>query len=208
MSKVARKYWKPIIFALSLIIFIAISRLLLKNQISSFDDFIFSFISQFRCEPLTYFFRFVSFLCSTWFLILATVLIMTFSKNRKNALYIGLNVLLCFLLNQSFKLLFARERPIDINLIVENGYSFPSGHSMVSLAFYGFFIYIIIHKRMKRKKKILYCSLLALLTLLIGISRIYLGVHYVSDVIAGFCFSIAYLIIFCGITKKYIKKGE
>ena len=65
MSKVARKYWKPIIFALSLIIFIAISRLLLKNQISSFDDFIFSFISQFRCEPLTYFFRFVSFLCAS-----------------------------------------------------------------------------------------------------------------------------------------------
>ena len=135
-----------------------------------------------------------------------TVFIMAFSKNKKNALYIGLNVLLCFLLNQTFKFIFARTRPIDINLIVENGYSFPSGHSMVSLAFYGFFIYIIAHKKMKKKKKIFYSSLLALLTLLIGISRIYLGVHYASDVIAGFALSMAYLIIFIIIFYKKMER--
>lgn len=196
MIKIARKYWKPIMFSLSIILFLIITKLLLQDQIHDFDSAVFNVIARFRCEPLTYFFRFISFLCSTWFLILATVLIMAFSKNRKNALYIGLNVLLCFLLNQTFKMIFARNRPVDINLIVENGFSFPSGHSMVSLAFYGFFIYIIVHKKMKRRKKIIYCSLLALLTLLIGISRIYLGVHYASDVLAGFALSMAYLIIY------------
>ena len=206
MIKIFRRYWKPIIFAISIIIFLFFVKLLLGEQIKVFDDAVYSVISKLRCEPLTYFFRFISFLCSTWFLIFITVFIMAFSKNKKNALYIGLNVLLCFLLNQTFKFIFARTRPIDINLIVENGYSFPSGHSMVSLAFYGFFIYIIAHKKMKKKKKIFYSSLLALLTLLIGISRIYLGVHYASDVIAGFALSMAYLIIFIIIFYKKMER--
>lgn len=196
MNKIARKYWKPIIFALSIILFLVIANLLLQDQIHAFDDAVFKVISKLRCKPLTYFFNFITFLCSTWFLIFATVFIMAFAKNKKNALYIGLNVLLCFLLNQTFKLIFARARPVDINLIVESGFSFPSGHSMVSLAFYGFFIYIIVHKKMKKRKKIIYSCLLALLTLLIGISRIYLGVHYASDVLAGFALSMAYLIIY------------
>ncbi len=205
MSNFIRKHWKPIIFSLSILIFVVITKLLLEEQIHIFDDFVYNMISKLRCEPLTYFFKFMSFLCSTWFLIFTTIMIMAFAKNRKNGFYIGLNVLICFLLNQTFKMIFTRTRPVDINLIVENGYSFPSGHSMVSLAFYGFFIYIIAHKRIKKKKKILYCLLLALLTLLIGISRIYLGVHYASDVLAGFALSMAYLIIYI---KLFYKKME
>lgn len=205
MTKKIRKHWKPIIFSLSIIIFLVIVKLLLQDQIYVFDNIVFNFIKQFRCKPLTYFFKFITFLCSTWFIVLATVIIMAFSKNRKNGFFIGLNVLMCSLLNQGMKFIFTRQRPVDINLIVEKGFSFPSGHSMVSLAFYGFFIYIIVHKRMKKKKKILYCSLLALLTLLIGISRIYLGVHYASDVLAGFALSMAYLIIYI---KLFYKKME
>ena len=130
---------------------------------------------------------------------------MIFSKNKKRAFYIALNVLICFLLNQGLKHVFLRPRPEDINLITEGGYSFPSGHSMVSLAFYGLFIYIIFHMRFKKYKRYLYCILLALLTLLIGISRIYLGVHYASDVLAGFAISMAYLIIYI---KLFYKKME
>lgn len=205
MNNIIRKHWKPIIFSLSILIFVVVTKLLLEEQIYIFDDFVYNMISKLRCEPVTYFFKFITFLCSTWFIVLATVIIMVFSKNRKNGFFIGLNVLMCSLLNQGMKLIFTRQRPVDINLIVEKGFSFPSGHSMVSLAFYGFFIYIIVHKRIKKKKKILYCVLLALLTLLIGISRIYLGVHYASDVLAGFALSMAYLIIYI---KLFYKKME
>lgn len=196
MNSFLRKYWKMILFLCCIVLFVFLSRLLLLDEIKIFDDAVFSFISKFRCAPLTLLFKFLSFLCSTYFLVIVTIGIMLFSKNKKNGFYIGLNVLLCFLLNQIFKFSFARNRPVDINLIVENGYSFPSGHSMVSLAFYGFFIYIIAHKRMKRKKKILYCSLMSLLIFLIGISRIYLGVHFASDVLGGFALSMAYLILY------------
>lgn len=202
MSKFIRKYWKPIIFSLSILIFLGIVNLLLKEQIHVFDNFIFSGIEKIRCKPMTIFFKIITFLCSTEFLLTATVLIMIFSKKKKNAFYISLNVLLCFLFNQWLKSIFLRTRPEDINLIVEGGYSFPSGHSMVSLAFYGFFIYLIFHKKLKKSKKMLYCSLLALLTLLIGISRIYLGVHYASDVLAGFAIAMAYLIIYIKIFYK------
>lgn len=205
MSKIVRKHWKPIIFSLSILIFLVITNLLLKEQIHVFDNFIFSGIKKIRTEPLTIVFKFITFFCSTEFLLIATIAIMVFSKNKRRAFYIALNVLICFLLNQGLKHVFLRPRPEDINLITEGGYSFPSGHSMVSLAFYGLFIYIIFHMRLKKYKRYLYCILLALLTLLIGISRIYLGVHYASDVLAGFAISMAYLIIYI---KLFYKKME
>lgn len=196
MNNFLRKYWKIIIFTFSIILFVFVSRLLLLDEIQKFDDAVFSFVSQFRCPALTYLFKFFSFLCSIYFLVILTIGMMLFTKNKKKGFYIGLNVLLCFSLNQIFKFSFARDRPVAINLIVENGYSFPSGHSMVSLAFYGFLIYLIAHKKMKRKRKVLYCSLLSLLVFLIGISRIYLGVHFASDVLAGFALSMSYLILY------------
>ena len=70
---------------------------------------------------------------------------MVFDKNKKKTFYIALNVVLCFLLNQVFKFIFVRERPDSINLINVNGYSFPSVHSMISVAFYGFLAYIVLH---------------------------------------------------------------
>ena len=88
-----------------------------------------------------------------------------------------------------------------MRLIEEQGYSFPSGHSMVSTAFYGLLIYLI-YKNVKNKYiKYTLCTILSILILIIGLSRIYLGVHYVSDVIGGVCFSIAYLIIFINVFK-------
>lgn len=191
-----RKYWKRVIFTISILLFLFMMCLLLTNNVSNFDNYIYNLIIKIKCEPVTIFFKFITFLCSTWFILILTIIIMIFSKNKKNAFLIALNVLLCYILNQTLKLIFVRDRPIDINLIIENGYSFPSGHSMISLAYYGFFLYIINHKKIKNKYKLLYSSLITLLVLLIGISRIYLGVHFASDVIAGYAISMAYLIVY------------
>ena len=202
MKKI-REHWKPIVFTICIILFVFITRLLLRDEISTFDSFVYNIVSKDKCEPVTFIAKFLSFLCSVWFLFLVTILCMIFMKNKKEAFYIALNIILCVLLNQCLKYLFLRPRPENINLIIEDGYSFPSGHSMVSLAFYGFFLYIIYHLKISKRKKWIYCSLLALLTLLIGLSRIYLGVHYASDVLAGFALSMAYLIVFI---KTFYKK--
>ena len=196
MSKIVRKHWKPIIFSLSILIFLVITNLLLKEQIHVFDNFIFSGIKRIRTEPLTIVFKFITFFCSTEFLLIATIAIMVFSKNKKRAFYIALNVLICFLLNQGLKHVFLRPRPEVINLITEGGYSFPSGHSMASMAFYGLIIYFIFKNVKNKIARNSICVALSSLIFLIGISRIYLGVHYASDVIAGFLVSIAYLVVY------------
>ena len=90
-------------------------------------------------------------------------------------------------------------------LINVTGYSLPSGHSMVNTAFYGFLIYLV-YKNVKNKyAKSSLIALLSVLIIAICISRIYLGVHYLSDVLAGFLIAISYLIIFISILEKRVE---
>lgn len=137
-----------------------------------------------------------------------TVISFILIKNKKISFTILLNVVIATILNILLKNIIQRPRPDEFRLISETGYSFPSGHSMVSMAFYGFLIYLI-HKYFKNKKlKIVLITFLSVLIILIGISRIYLGVHYTSDVIAGFMISVCYLIVYTSLVKKYIIERE
>ena len=197
-----RKHWKPIIFTASVVIFLVLVALLLSDSLPTFDSWVYGIVSKVKCKPVTVIAKVLSFFCSVTFIVLSAVICMIFMKNKKRAFYIALNILLCVLLNQTLKHLFLRPRPENISLVFENGYSFPSGHSMVSLAFYGYFIYIIYHLRINKVRKYIYCTLLALLVLFIGLSRIYLGVHYASDVLAGFALSMAYLIVYIKVFYK------
>ena len=106
-------------------------------------------------------------------------------------------------LNQLLKRILQRPRPTEFRIIEETGYSFPSGHSMVSMAFYGYLIYLI-YKYVKNKYvKWILIALLSILICTIGVSRIYLGVHYTSDVLGGFLVSISYLILFISTVNKF-----
>lgn len=125
-------------------------------------------------------------------------------KNKRIGICIYLNLAIVGLLNQLLKHIVQRPRPTEFRLIDESGYSFPSGHSMASAAFYGFFIYLVYKKVRNRKLKIFLITILSLLIILIGISRIYLGVHYTSDVLAGFFVSISYLMIYTSIIDDFI----
>lgn len=136
-------------------------------------------------------------------LVLATIASVLI-RNEKIGVTIYLNLLCVGALNQLLKYIVQRPRPNEFRLINESGYSFPSGHSMASTAFYGFFIYLIYKKVKNKKLKIILITLLTLLIILIGISRIYLGVHYTTDVIAGFLVSISYLMIYTSIIDDYI----
>ena len=120
---------------------------------------------------------------------------------------VSANAILIFILNVGLKLIFMRERPFELMIITEDGYSFPSGHAMASLGFYGFIIYLIWNMKCKKKFKVLTTVLLSFLIILIGISRIYLGVHYASDVLAGYLVSVAYLIVYVQWAKRFLRKG-
>ena len=125
-------------------------------------------------------------------------------KNKKIGLSIILNLIVITGLNQILKYILQRPRPTEYRLIEETGFSFPSGHSMVSMAFYGYLIYLI-YKYVKNKDlKWISIVLLSILICSIGISRIYLGVHYTSDVLGGFLISLSYLIVYTLIVNRYL----
>ena len=134
--------------------------------------------------------------------IIFTLGFLLFFKNEKEAASIPLILIIITLINQIIKHTVKRQRPDGYRLIPIGGYSYPSGHAMVSMAFYGLIIYIINRKIKNKPLKITMISLTILLIILIGISRVYLGVHYLSDVITGYSISIIYLIIITKILHK------
>ena len=141
---------------------------------------------------------------------LSTICIILFIiiKNKKIGLSIIMNIAIIAILNQVLKRILQRPRPTEFRIIEETGYSFPSGHSMVSMAFYGYLIYLI-YKYIKNKYvKCISIVLLSILICSIGISRIYLGVHYTSDVLGGFLISVSYLIIYIMFTNKLLLEKE
>ena len=138
------------------------------------------------------------------FLIIVTIILFILIKNKKIGFSIISNLVIVTILNQLLKNILQRPRPNEFRIIEETGYSFPSGHSMVSMAFYGYLIYLIY---IYVKNKYLKWTLIVLLSILIctiGISRIYLGVHYTSDVLGGFLISISYLVIYISAVNKFL----
>lgn len=141
-------------------------------------------------------------------LIVIAILLFVIIKNRKIGIAIIANLGIVTILNQLLKRILQRPRPEEFRIINESGYSFPSGHSMVSMAFYGFLIYLI-YKNVKNKYiKWILITVLGLLIISIGISRIYLGVHYTSDVLAGFLGAISYLIVYISIMNKVVLERD
>ena len=98
----------------------------------------------------------------------------------------GANLFLASSCNKLIKALVQRPRPQLEQLVAQGGYSFPSGHSLSAMAFYGM-LAIILLARLQGKKKYWIAAFLGLLILLVGLSRIYVGVHFASDVLAGLC---------------------
>ncbi len=155
--------------------------------------------------PISGFWKMVTTMASPIFILLALVIVVIVISNKKYGLLLFVNTIFIFLLNQGLKLIFLRERPFDLMITYEDGYSFPSGHTMMGIAFYGFIIYIIWQMNLSIKMKKIFTVLLIVLMILICLSRVYLGVHYLSDVLAGIFISLAYLIVFIKGVKKYVK---
>ena len=189
-----KKNWQ--VFVSLILALMCIFFLFNHNHFSKIDDFTYSLIKPIISSNMTKVMQFITFFAGPIWCILLSCLMILFVKNKKINKAFILNLIFIFLLNNALKLIFSRSRPSDINLIVESGYSFPSGHAMISLGLYGFLIYLLINSNKTRKFKIFGMISLIVLIFLIGMSRIYLGVHYVTDVIAGFIISAIYLLLF------------
>ena len=206
LKRIIEKNYKWIIAFLCLIIVIMLLEDIFENEQLTLDMVVYRLvILNLRSEPVTAIMKVITNLSSAYVLIAITIGILLFVKNKKVGLCVASNLVITTLLNQLLKYIIQRPRPDGYRLIAESGYSFPSGHSMVSMAFYGLIIYLI-WKMVKNKKiKYISCGILGLLIPMIGFSRIYLGVHYASDVIGGFAISIVYLLLFTNIARSVLQ---
>lgn len=196
IKKLIKNQYRWIIFAIVLIIFFTIAEDVFEKEIFSFDGTIYNFLLNNRNSILNTFFKIITNLGGAICLAFLTIMGIIFIKDKKYKIMIPINLFITAGLNFILKNFFVRPRPNELRLIEETGYSFPSGHAMASTAFYGLLIYIVYKKIENKKVRNTICIALALLIVLIDVSRIYVGVHYASDVIGGTCLSIAYLILF------------
>lgn len=204
--KIIKNNTKWIIGFICIILFAVILENVLDNDIANFDSYIFNSIKNVRVKSLTIILNIITQFGDAVILITISLLSLIILKNKKIGIMISLNLATIAGLNKILKHIIKRPRPLKERLIEESGYSFPSGHSMASMAFYGLIIYLIFKKVENKKIRNILITLLSILIITIGISRIYLGVHYASDVIAGFLLSIAYLTVFTAIIPKLLEK--
>ena len=203
-----RNNYQWLICFISLILFLTITENVFNNEIIKGDTIGYNIVSNLISDKLTPLVKMVTWFGSATCLILLTVILFIFVKNKKACLLIGTNLVIITILNQTLKTLLQRPRPTGFRIINETGYSFPSGHSMISMAFYGFLIYLIYKNAKNKYLKLTLIIILFILIISIGLSRIYLGVHYTSDVLAGFLLSIAYLIFYCHVVDKVLYVGD
>ncbi len=199
------KKLKWIILFLCLVGFLALAEDVFHKEIMNGDIIGYKIISRFLISDFaTPIAKFITNFGGAIFLIVLTIVLFILIKNRKIGLSIFSNLVIITVLNQLLKNILQRPRPTEYRIIEETGYSFPSGHSMISMAFYGYLIYLI-YKYVKNKY-VKWISIVLLSTLIcsIGISRIYLGVHYTSDVLGGFLISISYLVIYISAVNKFL----
>ena len=199
------KNLKWIILFICLIGFLALAEDVFHKEIMKGDIIGYKIISTFLISDFTTpIAKFITNFGGAIFIIILTITLFILIKNKKIGLSIILNLIVITGLNQILKNILQRPRPTEYRLIEETGFSFPSGHSMVSMAFYGYLIYLI-YKYVKNKDlKWISIVLLSILICSIGISRIYLGVHYTSDVLGGFLISLSYLIVYTLIVNRYL----
>ncbi|WP_174728776.1 phosphatase PAP2 family protein [Mesobacillus harenae] len=170
-------------------LFAEIAEEMLEQELKTFDDAVIGFFRAIESSTLNQAMIFITELGSVWFL--ATLSIITILtlwikvKDKWGILFFIIGIGGGGLLTRLLKYYYGRGRPSINPEIDAIGYSFPSGHSLGSLIFYGFITYFIIRSELKKSIKWVAACLAGLLVVLIGMSRIYLGAHFPSDVIAG-----------------------
>ena len=179
--------------------FLGITDRLRQENLEGFDEKATSFIYEYRSEAMTTFVKVITDMGDvlTYSIIIVAVAIWFLIDKRSMRWLIQSFIILTStaILNILIKNYINRPRPdMEMRLIEASSYSYPSGHSMCALAFYGFLIYLAYKKVEHTWVKILAFIFLPLLILAIGASRVYLGVHYPSDVIAGFAAGLFWLV--------------
>ncbi len=165
-------------------LWIVLTILVIKGKTVSIDNILYEYLMNIQSPLMDAIMKIITKLGNTIPVLCIVCLLMIF-LNKKERYIFGTNIIITVLFNQIIKRIIKRPRPEHLRLIKQTGYSYPSGHAMIAIGLYGLLLYFS-RKIKDKKKRILVQSLLILLIISIGTSRIYVGVHYPSDIIAGY----------------------
>ena len=188
-----------VLFIACLTVLFIVADMVFKYKNTAFDDHIFLLIAPYINDRNTKIASVITFFGSQYFLLPANIFLAGIFLFFKNHRWYTLRIVAVYTTSTAvlflLKDLLKRQRPLVPVIAKAHGYSFPSGHTFSSLVFFGMLAYLV-HKTIKntllRWTLISCCFLFAFL---VGFSRVYLKVHYPSDVIAGFCLGIIWLLL-------------
>ena len=187
------------LFLTCIVVFLWLSAQIRQGDEMYFDQAAFAYLDRLATPVMTAFMVFMSFLGSASFISGAAIALIVYflfvKRHRWFSLKVPVIAVGSISLNLVTKFFFDRPRPVLPHLVEASGLSFPSGHSMVSASFYGLIIYLIWHNIEKPWLRNLLIALCTVIILLVGVSRVYLHVHYATDVMAGFSAGFLWVIL-------------
>jgi undecaprenyl-diphosphatase len=184
------------LFLLSVILFSVIADEIIIEKEGYFDIRVFHFIASYVSPSTTRTALIITYFGSAYFLIPAYLVIIfrfMLTKERKQAILVAIVALVSLLSGGLLKDIFHRSRPLSPLIPGVSGYSFPSGHSLAGFTFSGILIYLLFRSRVKPYLKWLLSIFFFFFACLIGLSRIYLRVHFASDVLASLLVTLVWL---------------
>lgn len=189
-----------LISALGALLFLAwLANEVLKGDTRQFDEAARALVHQHASPPLTALMRSVTVLGTPTLLLMvsgAVIILFLMLRWRRAAVLLGTSLAGAALLNLTLKLSFQRARPTPFFATpLPHSFSFPSGHALWSFCFYGVLAAIITARIRRRLVRFLIWAVAVLLISLIGLSRVYLGVHYPSDVLAGYAAALIWVVV-------------
>ena len=203
LKKILKENIGYLIALIILLIISVVVKLYFSDYILSFDKSISDFFQiKLVSESNTTFMKAITFFGSAIPFIVIVLLTFLFIKNKSYSFYMFVNLLWVYLVSVIFKNVIMRERPVISLIEKPSDFSFPSGHTMCSIAFYGFVVYLLLKNVKNYFLKWLIIFIFAMLVIFIGISRIYLNVHYFTDVIAGLILGSICLLMIINIYNK------
>ena len=175
------------IFFISFIGLLILSYLVVNGYVHQFDTDVYKLVSSFYQPQITMVAQFVTALGSPMVILAFCMIFVAINKIKKETAFLLLNTLLIYILNLGYRNFIMRVQPTNLHLVDVIGYSFPSEYTSLSVIFYGILILFISRKLSNRYLKGSLFVIYLILVSMIGLSRIYLGVNYATDVIAGVC---------------------
>ncbi|MBP3964791.1 phosphatase PAP2 family protein [Paenibacillus lignilyticus] len=201
-----------ILLILAIAGFQGLSMLVSRDKLKQFDETIISAVQGQENDTLTSIAKVFNKIGSTstmipLVLIIAVLFFFVFKHRKELVLLLG-GMLGSTLLNELLKPIYKRARPDIHRLVEQQGFSYPSGNAMAALTFYCLITYLLWRHIHRRSWRIALLCFSAAMILIMGVSRIYLGVHYPSDILAGFWLSACWVALCIRLFRSWARTNK